>query len=248
LKEQDAYAKTEKKTEPVKQGPRSKIVEAIAVLLLARPMRVAEIAQVLGKPPRYISSYLSYWRVRGFFEYENGYWTLTPEGEEYARTVLEREMNTRVAQYATLARHILEAEQIKSTIKVEKQYYNTQSSGVFQHFIATHIGSSVDKQQNTRKPSPITCVRAILAYLEDELDEDERQIIEYMLQHYAKWGTTYTYIDQIARDLSADTIWLLQVARRLQSKGLIYIYNDKRLGMRIGLSKKIKQMLQNCSP
>jgi hypothetical protein len=236
----------EAKAKPVRQGPRSKLVEAIAVLLLARPMRVAEIAQVLGKPPRYISSYLSYWRVRGLFDYENGYWVLTPEGEEYARTILEREMNTRVAQYATLARQILEAEQVKATIKGETGYYRGGESGAIQRFIASHTSLSANKQQERSSIPVAACVRAVLAQLEGDLDDEERQIVEYMLQHYAKWGSTYTYADQLARDLSADTLWLLQVARRLQSKGLIYIYNDKRLGMRIGLSKRLKQLLKAC--
>ncbi len=245
---QDSWKATEQNRQRVRSGPRSRLVEAIAVLLLARPMRVAEIAQILGKPPRYISSYLSYWRVRGLFDYENGYWVLTPQGEEYARTIVEKEMNTRVAQYAALARQILESEEakpVKQTMNNKAEYYAAQLSGEIQRFIASKTIQTSNEIQKARTTT--ACIRAVLADLEEDLDTDEKQILEYLLSHYAKWETTYTYIDQLAKDLDADTYWLLQVARRLQSKGLIYIYNDKRLGMRIGLSKRVKEFLRVCT-
>ncbi|ABM81050.1 hypothetical protein [Hyperthermus butylicus] len=229
-----------------RQGPRSRIVEAIAVLLLARPMRAAEIAQVLGKPTRYVSSYLSYWRTRGLFEYENGFWTLTEKGEEFARSILEREMNSRVAQYAALARQILEQEQVSSTINNNTSTGPRLLSGRIQPFIAAYTGKTGKKRRKQGLPRS-ACIQAILADL--EIDEEERAILEHMLNHYLQWGTSYTYLDQLEHDLEADRVWLLTVLRRLQTKGIMYIYNDRRLGIRVGLSKRLKEfVIATCQP
>ena len=228
-----------------KNKPRSKLVEAIAVLLLARPMRASEIAQVVGKPTRYISSYLSYWKTRGLFEYDNGFWILTPQGEEFARNILEREMNSRVAQYAALARQILvstQEEGINQTINGKKQAPPSPVSGQLQSFIATFTNNSDNKRQK-RRPRKL-CVRAIIEDL--ELEEDERIVMEALMEHYLKWNMTYTYLDQLEKQLEADRTWLLMVLRSLQAKGLIYIYNDRRLGTRIGLSKNTKKYLALC--
>lgn len=227
-------------------SPRSRLVEAIAVLLLARPMRAAEIAQVVGKPTRYVSSYLSYWRTRGLFDYENGFWTLTPEGEEFARTVLEKEMNSRVTRYAALARQILEGkagdEPLPGARKGKKTRSRAAASGQPLPFIVSKNISPGNKQQG---PSPTLCTEALLSGL--ELSDDERSVLEALLAHYFKWGMTYTYLDQLEQDMEADRVWLLTTLRRLQAKGLVYIYNDKRLGVRIGLSRRMKELLSSCS-
>jgi hypothetical protein len=39
----------------------------------------------------------------------------------------------------------------------------------------------------------------------------------------------------------------MKVLRELQSKGLIYIYTDPRLGVRVGFSKNIKYQLETCT-
>jgi len=229
-----------------KNKPRSKLVEAIAVLLLARPMRASEIAQVIGKPTRYISSYLSYWKTRGLFEYDNGFWILTPQGEDFARNILEREMNSRVAQYAALARQILastQEENINQTINGKRQAPRGPVSGQLQSFIASLTNNSSNKQQK-RRPRKL-CIRAIIEDL--ELEEDERIVMEALMEHYLKWNMTYTYLDQLEKQLEADRTWLLMVLRSLQAKGLIYIYNDRRLGTRIGLSKNAKKYLALCN-
>ena len=228
-------------------GPRSRLVEAIAVLLLARPMRAAEIAQALGYSSRYVSSYLSYWRTRGLFEYENGFWTLTEAGEEYARNIVEREMNTRVSQYTALARSILSsrlssvAENVEQAMKGKGQGRARVQSGGSQYFIATKTVGSNNKQQG---PSPALCARALLESL--DLSEDERTVLESLLHHYVKWGSTYTYLDHLEKELDADRTWLLAVLRALQAKRIVYLYSDRRLGMRVGLARRLRSFLEEC--
>ena len=228
-------------------GPRSRLVEAIAVLLLARPMRAAEIAEVLGYSSRYVSSYLSYWRTRGLFDYENGYWTLTDAGEEYARNIVEREMNTRVSQYTALARSILGsqpgglAENVTQAMNNKRRGRARVQSGGSQPFIAGKTFSVDNKRQG---PSPALCARALLENL--ELDEDERTVLEALLQHYVKWGSTYTYLDHMEKELDADRGWLLAVLRALQAKRIVYLYTDRRLGMRVGLARRLRSFLEEC--
>jgi len=100
---------------PKRGGPRSRLVDAIMVLLLSRPMRSAEIARLLGYDTKYVSSYLSYWKTRGYVEYQNGYWSLTPKGEDYATQVLERETSEDSDRMAAIARRILAEKPVKTT-------------------------------------------------------------------------------------------------------------------------------------
>ena len=88
--------------------------------------------------------------------------------------------------------------------------------------------------------------KCILEALREDLDPDELEVLSNILSHYSKWGSTYIYLDNLAEKMQADYSWLLRVARRLQSKGILYIYNDPRLGMRLGLTKNMKQALESC--
>ncbi|MFP3320617.1 MAG: hypothetical protein RXO24_08630 [Acidilobus sp.] len=89
------------------KGPRSKLVDAILVLLLARPMKAAEIAEVLSKEPKYVSSYLSYWKSRGYVGYGLGTWYLTPKGEDYASQVAEAQRDKRFNEFKALAQRLM---------------------------------------------------------------------------------------------------------------------------------------------
>jgi hypothetical protein len=223
--------------------PRSRVVEAIAVLLLARPMRAAEIAQALGYPVNYVTSYLSYWRVRGLFDYENGFWRLTEEGARFAQSIVEREVSERLDQYVALARSILSGGgQVKRAVNSERGVPGAGGSSGSQRFTAAQTSSSRGEQLEAER---LVCAEALLEAL--DLGEDEREVFEHLLTHYLKWGSTYTYVEPLEEELSADRSWLLKVLRSLQSKGLVYIYNDRRLGTRIGLSRKVKTYMEQCT-
>ncbi|AEM39381.1 hypothetical protein Pyrfu_1524 [Pyrolobus fumarii 1A] len=233
-------AEKEKRKKMTRIGPRSRIVEAIAVLLYSRPMRAAEIAQILGFTSRYISSYLSYWKTRGLFEYENGYWRLTPLGEEFAREVLQRYTDSQLDRYAILARQILAAPTTpaindKTAYHPHGQYRNSLP------FIAERI-SIVDNERQRRE----FCARQLYSIYEPNLDEEEKEVLKAILDHYSTWGKTYLYIDQLQERLSADHHWLLSTLRKLQAKDLIYIYHDRRMGARIGLSKQARRVIDDC--
>ncbi|MEM4115486.1 MAG: replication initiator protein WhiP, partial [Saccharolobus sp.] len=72
-----------------KGSPRSKLVEAIILLLHARPLRTVEISANLGYETKYISSYLSYWRKKGLVYQDGGRWHLSRKGEDLAKELLE---------------------------------------------------------------------------------------------------------------------------------------------------------------
>jgi len=86
-----------------------------------------------------------------------------------------------------------------------------------------------------------------LQVLAEDLDQDEFEALSSLLAHYSKWGSTYIYLDNLAEAMKADYTWLLRVMRRLQSKGIVYIYTDPRLGIRVGLTKSSKEMLAECT-
>ncbi len=222
-------------------GPRSRLVDAIMILLLSRPMRSSEIAAILGYQAKYISSYLSYWKARGYVEYNNGYWILTAKGEEYAETVLERETSEDLDKMAGIAKRILYSVKVKPTINDKNVKRGGRTPGKSLSFTVPRTGKSDNELQNrVRRAS------CILRIYREDLDEEELEVLTNLLSHYAKWSITYIYLDNLAEEMQADYHWLLRVARRLQSKGIIYIYTDPRLGVRIGLTKHMKQSLEAC--
>jgi len=222
-------------------GPRSRLVDAIMVLLLAGPRRASEIASILGYETKYVSSYLSYWRTRGYVEYENGLWYLTPKGEEYAEGVLERETSEDKDRMAAIARRILSVPDVKPARNDKTRGAPGGGARGSLSFTVGLKGKGDNELQERARRA--TCM---LETLREDLDPEELEVLSNMLSHYVKWGSTYIYIDNLAEKMNADYAWLLRVARRLQSKGIIYIYNDPRLGMRLGLTKNMKAALASC--
>ncbi len=221
-------------------GPRSRLVDAILVLLLSRPMRSSEIGEVLGKEAKYISSYLSYWKDRGYVDYDLGLWYLTPKGEEYARQIAERETDERFNEFVALAHRI--ASRLSQTRNNKAKALRADVTDESQLFIAELTERSDRKQQGNRA-SVAACV---LQSLKDRLTDEETEVVMEMLSHYTMYGVTYMYMDQLAERLKADYEWLIRRVRDLQSKGIVYIYTDPRLGIRVGFSKAAKEVLATC--
>ncbi len=223
-------------------GPRSRVVDAIMVLLLSRPMRSSEIASVLGFETKYVSSYLSYWKTRGYVEYRNGFWHLTPKGEDYAESVLARATGEEQDRMALIAKRILSDVQVKPTRKDKKAGGRRRARVDSLSFTVARKGKGDNELQERARRA--ACVVEILR---EDLDRDEIEVLSSLLSHYAKWGNTYIYLDNLAEAMQADYQWLLRTARRLQSKGIVYIYTDPRLGIRIGLTKSMKETLEICT-
>ena len=224
------------------RGPRSRLVDAIFVMLLAKPMRSAEIAGILGYDARYIASYLSYWKARGYVEYESGLWYLTPLGEDYAREVLERESNDRLSEFIGVAQRILgEAKRVRPAMKRKRGRPGEGGGGGSLRFIAGLTGERDNETQDR-----VAAARCALEALSDGLSGDEVEVLGALLDHYARWGSTYLYLDQLQEMMGADFNWLVKVLRDLQAKSLVYIYKDPRLGLRVGLAKRAREALQAC--
>ncbi len=223
-------------------GPRSRVVEAIAVLLYSRPMRAAEIAETLGFTTRYVSSYLSYWKSRGLFEYRDGYWMLTEEGRRYAERVIEKYTRDADDQMVLLARKIL-ATQPTAARNGNIAYHQPGQYHGFLPNLAT--SQDIILTAETGKEARKHCANALISTY-SALDDDEKEVLQALLEHYTEWGKTYLYLDQLQDKLEADTLWLRNVLRKLQSKNIVYVYHDKRMGIRVGLSKQARQLLDNC--
>ncbi len=222
------------------RGPRSKIVEAILLLLYSRPMKSSEIAAKLGKPSRYVSSYLSYWRSRGLVDYRAGYWFLTHEGEEYVKMLVSA---MRLRQEELLS-HSYTNELVDQTMNSKDQLKIARESGALQPFIVEQTSSSEGEEAHSRVSKALKCLEKVLG--DKNLDEEEYAVLQHLVKHYAEWGSTYQYLDQIAENLRYEPRQLLVVLRKLQTKKLIYMYTDKRFGLRVGLGKSLKQLIDKC--
>jgi len=231
------------------KGPRSRFVEAILLLLYARPMRSSEIAKIIGKNSKLISSYLSYWKTRGYVGYRSGYWTLTKQGEEYVKILIESlGVPVLSPQAVVLLAHKLISEQVQPTINNWAQLKRNQQETEIQQFAVSKSGSKVGKQTQQVQPSvlqrALNCVTKILE--SKDLLEDEMTILNHLIKHYIEWGSTYLYLDQISEELHYQVQELMTILRKLQSKRLLYLYTDRRFGIRVGLGKSFKQLLDQC--
>ncbi|ADM28091.1 conserved hypothetical protein [Ignisphaera aggregans DSM 17230] len=233
------------------KGPRSRIVNAILLLLYMRPMKSSEIASIIGKNTKLVSSYLSYWKVRGYVVYRAGYWSLTKSGEEYVKIFLESlgipVLSPRdVVQLAQK----LTREQDLSTINNWILAQRSQEETEIQSFTGRQTESYVGKQEP--KPTSeeinrkaIECASKILR--SKDLLEDEMTVLSYLIKHYVEWNSTYVYLDQISEELHYPNNELVSILRKLQTKKLIYLYTDRRFGIRVGLGRTFKQLLDSCT-
>ncbi len=224
-----------------RSGPRSRLVEALIVLLHGKPMKTAEIAQHLGYNSRYISSYLSYWRVRGLFEYVNGLWQLTPKGEQVAQLIISRYQEQRFNEYLMIAKQIL-GEQVKTAVNDNNTQVTPHSSSRSLSFIA---GKTSQKIPQPDRKYQVECLKQLINY--NELPDEEKEVLDLLLEHYIKWNSTYMYVDQLIEQLQANEIWLMRILKSLQAKHLIYLYRDPRLGTRVGFSRSTKKLLGQCA-
>ncbi len=233
------------------KGPRSRIVNAILLLLYIRPMKSSEIANIIGRNTKLISSYLSYWKVRGYVVYRAGYWSLTKSGEEYVKIFLESlgipVLSPRdVVQLA----HKLVSEQNMSTINNWILAQKSQEETKIQFFIDKRTESYVGKHEHKSSleeidKKAIECASKILR--SKDLLEDEMTILSYLIKHYIEWNSTYVYLDQISEELHYPNNDLISILRKLQTKKLIYLYTDRRFGIRVGLGKTFKHLLDSCT-
>ncbi|MEM3195560.1 MAG: replication initiator protein WhiP [Metallosphaera sp.] len=221
-----------------KASPRSKLMEAILVLLHARPLRTSEISSNLGYETKYVSSYLSYWKRKGLIYQEGGRWYLTPQGESLAASIIDSYSNSRFKEMLVIAKQML-GEQVKGSMNNKNRQSNQKEDESVLSFIESKTKSKVNKSQ---KLDPTVC----LSDISEKLDKDERDILFFLLERYKQWGSTYVYIDQLQDEYKADSAWLFRVLRGLQTKRILYLYNDPKLGFRIGFSQNVKRKLDSC--
>ncbi|BCU71187.1 replication initiator protein WhiP [Stygiolobus caldivivus] len=219
-------------------NPRSKLVEAVLVLLLARPLRTSEIAVNLGLETKYVSSYLSYWKRKGLVYQEAGRWHLSALGEDLAKEILESKNSTKFTEYLAIARDIFN-EKVKPSINDKNKEKDDKERKEFLLFIEAKTSTAENKPQKT---DLINCLDEILK----KLDEEEKELLSYLLNKYKQWGSTYVYIDQLQEEFGADTAWLLRVLRKLQTKRILYLYHDPKLGLRIGFTQSFKDRISEC--
>jgi len=239
------------RTQLSERGPRSRIVEALLLLLYSKPMRSSELARIVGKPAKVISSYLSYWRTRGYVEYISGYWRLTERGVRFVEDILLRVQGKSADPSVVRLAHKLLSEPVRTTENDSSRQKNATVKPEIQSFFVKRTDSVVGKQTHqadTSKERLAKALRCLHKAAEiKNLTEDEVFVLEHMVKHYIDWQSTYMYLDQVAEELNFQPSELLKIVKSLQVKKLLYIYNDRRLGLRIGLGKTVKDLLAMCS-
>ncbi|WP_062420050.1 hypothetical protein [Sulfolobus acidocaldarius] len=198
----------------LKSGPRSKLMEAVMILLLARPMCIRDRYQEAGR------------------------WHLSRVGEDLAKEILESKNNTKFTEYLAIAKELYN-EKVKQTINDKTKKKDNKDRKEFLLFIDQQTSQDVNKRQNKE---PEVCIEEVL----EKLDADEKDLVSFLLKKYKEWGATYVYLDQLQEEYGADSGWLFRVLRKLQTKRILYLYHDPKLGLRIGFTQSLKDKLNEC--
>ncbi|WP_230951577.1 replication initiator protein WhiP [Sulfolobus acidocaldarius] len=194
--------------------------------------------QNLNLDTKYVSSYLSYWRKKGLVYQEAGRWHLSRVGEDLAKEILESKNNTKFTEYLAIAKELYN-EKVKQTINDKTKKKDNKDRKEFLLFIDQQTSQDVNKRQNKE---PEVCIEEVL----EKLDADEKDLVSFLLKKYKEWGATYVYLDQLQEEYGADSGWLFRVLRKLQTKRILYLYHDPKLGLRIGFTQSLKDKLNEC--
>ncbi|MEM3269553.1 MAG: replication initiator protein WhiP, partial [Saccharolobus sp.] len=142
-----------------KGSPRSKLVEAIILLLHARPLRTVEISANLGYETKYISSYLSYWRKKGLVYQEGGRWHLSRKGEDLAKELLEAYNSSKFKEMLVLAKQILSDKQVNQTVNNKNEIKEDKNK----QKVLLFIGEKTSKDNKKQQEHNLTdCIKEVL--------------------------------------------------------------------------------------
>lgn len=218
------------------------------LLLYSRPMRSSEVAALLGKSVRVVSSYLSYWKSRGYVAYRSGYWYLTRAGEEHVSMLLSSLQAPVLGpqEVVVLAQNLIR-ERVLPTINSSNTLKRRQGAAEIQSFVVDETGSFVGKRDLLTlggRAEVLGCLEKILEA--KNLSEDEASVLRHLVKHYVEWSSTYLYLDQLADELHYHASELVEVLKKLQAKKLVYLYADRRFGIRVGLGRSLKLLLDQC--
>ena len=180
-----------------------------------------------------VSAILYTLRSRGELErWQDGGWYLTERGELKVKQYLYFYENL-----PRLKKAVIEASQILSQLNIQniqetnKEHTIDVSYTPFSRLTKTNK----DKHSLTETKSRLTDISS----LTNELDEEEKEILNILLEHYEKWGSTWLPVEELV-DRGYDYQYLARILRRLASKKLVYWYQKQG---RVGLGKLAKQVL-----
>jgi len=210
------------------------------ILLILRHSLVPTryISFLTGEPSKKISTYLSILKRKGLVKYENGFWTLTSQGEKIA---------DKLESLFKFYPDILHRENLNNYLK------NVNNENKETKFIKINLNYSKKFQRNlnlskeTSKQSKITldqlleeANRLARKYLGRELDGVEKSIVEFLYEFYRDTGRKYWWPEDsldldIAlaealsrKGISISSTDIVESLRALRAAGIVYTY--KRQG------------------
>lgn len=163
---------------------------------------------------RQISSKLQLLKQQGLIAKDAGNkWRLTSLGEKVYNSLKEEYLN--LAKGSEKIRTILENIGIykTDTVRVSKSHLDT----------VRILSEILDKIKETTM-----------------ISKDEEELLKIVLENYLLNRKGYTYADILVEDYGYNINELKRLVKRLQVKDLMYIFRDRMLGTRIGLSDRAK--------
>ena len=161
--------------------------------------------------------YLYYYKRKGWVAQDSPLWSLTELGEKRRKEGLQIRKNSRPPSFNSIIRDNQFCKKSEGLSRVEDP-----------RNLVENLRNQVEE---TLQRGKLCSTREKYSRIANELGEDEKEVLKYLVEHRCKWGSNYRYFDE-----------LLRVLRRLQSKKLVYLYEDKRKhAVRVGLGKTLRE-------
>ena len=183
-----------------------------------------------------IKQYLYYYRKKGILYYCDGLWSLSEKGEEFVNRI-KRWLRKLVGDKTDDPPHLYS--NLFSDYRESSSRYNLGISKVQVRYniskVKYNISNNISSVVNYNYSDLLDRLRE-----EHGLDGDEVGALRILLEHYARTGSTYMYIEELARRMGATPSWLYRnVLRRLKSMQLVYVWWDGK----VGLGKRLRLVL-----
>ena len=204
------------------------------------------ISLLTGEPSKKVSKYLSFLKKKGLVRYENGFWTLTPQGERIAD-----KLDSIFKFYSNIFYRANLNNYLKNDISKNKKTTKIQIySNLFKNipinsnlFQKIEISSSQVSSETTKIIDKILfhANRMSKKYLGRSLDDVERAILEFLIEYYTDTGRNYWMpedsqplaegLASVLSRIKGSSISSIDVAsalKSLQSAGILFLTYDER--------------------
>lgn len=212
---------------------------AYMLLLLAAegPLDYTTLSSRMGVAPSDVRARARYWMRKGWLSKNSPFVKLTELGEELVSKYAEylaRIASSRYNDTSLLLQTIIERRVNFRKLRLNEGKTRVKKGKLEQNEGKSRVNKGKEEQTLAKRGEE---------RVNERLAEEELRILSALVELCRSGGRGYAYVDQLAEltGLSEDDV--LRYSRWLQSRGLVYLYRDRRLGWRVGIRRELRDEL-----